>query len=134
VSQKKLTVGQRTSDFITNTVRSWYFVIFQIAFISFWAIINGVKFNHIYWDPYPFDMLKLILTVEASFVGSMILMSQNRKSELDRRIVFHDYMVNWAAKKEIDQILPIIKADHDKMAEVVDLLKKENRNLDKTDS
>ena len=86
--------------------------------------------NH--FDPYPFDGLKLILTIEASFMGSMILMNQYRQSSIDRNLTYKDFLVNWVAKREVDQILPLVRDDHRKMIEVLELLKKDKLPVDKT--
>lgn len=123
------TLGQRTSDFFTRLVRSWKFVIFQLFFISVWIYINSNGIIH--FDPWPFDGLKLILTIEASFMGSMILMSQNRQSESDRKMFHRDFIVNWLVKREVDKMLPLIRDDHGKMREVLNLLKKNNQEIDK---
>jgi len=103
-----------------------------MTLIIAWIILNtSVKMNH--FDPYPFDGLKLILTIEASFMGSIILMNQYRQSSIDRTLNYKDFLVNWVAKREVDQILPLVKDDHRKMIEVLELLKKERQSVDKTD-
>lgn len=130
VAQKKIaTIGQRGTDLFSSIIRSWKFVLFQLTFISLWILLNGTRLVHL--DPYPFDMLKLILTVEISFIGSIILMSQNRQAAIDRRIVYQDYIINYQMKKEVDQILPLVRKDHANMGEVLDILKKEKAHLDK---
>jgi len=127
----KSTLGERTSDFFSKLVRSWGFVIFQMIMIVAWIILNtSLKMNH--FDPYPFDGLKLILTIEASFMGSMILMNQYRQSSIDRNLTYKDFLVNWVAKREVDQILPLVRDDHRKMIEVLELLKKDKLPVDKT--
>lgn len=123
MNQTKLSIGHRTSDFCAKIVRSWSFVMVQMAFIAVWIIINQARlFN---FDPAPFDLLRLVLTIESSFIGSILLMSQSRQSTIDRKMSFNDYIINWAAKKELDQMLPLIKADHSKMEEVLVILKRE---------
>lgn len=113
-----LTIGHRTSDFFAKLVRSWRFVLFQLTLITFWIILNKTK-TYV-WDPYPFDMLKLILTIEASFMGSMILMSQNGQSEKDRQIIYDDYVIDQKIRRDqkidrekIDQVLEILKSNMD---------------------
>lgn len=109
-SRSKLTASQRTSDACAKLLRSWRFVIAQLLFIGIWIALNGFHITH--FDPAPFDILKLILIIESSFMGSMLLMSQNRQSNIDRKIAFQDYAINWGSKKELDQILGILKAEH----------------------
>lgn len=124
MTQIKSTTGQRVSDFFAKLIRSWLFVLCQIIFITIWIIANS--FHIIHFDPWPFDGLKLILTIEASFFGSMILMSQNRISNIDRNIAYQDFIVDRETKKEVSQMLPMVQEDHIKMNEVLDLLKKDN--------
>lgn len=100
-----------------------------MVFIIVWIGINSVHLIH--FDPWPFDGLKLILTIEASFMGSMILMSQNRQAEVDRKMVYKDFIINWVAKKEIEKILPLVKDDHSRMLEVLELLKKDKPPVDR---
>lgn len=126
----KSTMGERTSDFFSKLVRSWGFVLFQVFAIAVWIMLNTTK---IHLDPYPFEGLKLALIIEASFMGSMILMNQYRQSSIDRRITYKDFLINWVAKKEVDKILPLVKDDHRNMIEVLELLRKEKLPVDKTD-
>jgi CRP/FNR family transcriptional regulator, cyclic AMP receptor protein len=117
----KITPSQRASDFFTKLFRSWNFVSSQAVFIAVWIILNTSKFS---FDPYPFDLLKLVLLIEILFMGSIMLMNQNRQSGIDRKISFHDYAINYAAKKELEKMLPLVRDDHTLMAEALDILKK----------
>lgn len=116
----QITPAQRTSDFFVKLFRSWKFVISQVVFIAVWMVFNTGRFT---FDPYPFDLLKLILLIEILFMGSIMLMNQNRQSGIDRKISFHDYAINYAAKRELEKMLPLIQDDHVLMAEVLDILK-----------
>jgi uncharacterized membrane protein len=103
ISNNTISIGQKFSDFFARLVRSWKFVILQLVFIFFWIFINvNQLFYH--WDKYPFDILKLILTIEASFSASMILMSQNRQSEIDRKVLYMEYDMDKNIKKNIKKI------------------------------
>lgn len=96
-------LGQKISDGVAKAVRSWSFVICQMTFILLWIYIN--RHGSIYlWDKYPFDMLKLILTIEASFTASMILMQQNRQAKRDREILYQDHAIQLHIQQEFDKI------------------------------
>ena len=56
--------------------------------------------NH--WDPYPFILLNLVLSFQAAYAAPIIMMSQNRQSEIDRRHAEHDYRINVKAELEIE--------------------------------
>lgn len=96
-----LSFGDRTSDFIASLVRSWKFIIFQFTFIFIWILVN----SFFGFDKYPFDLLKLILTIEASFIGSIILMTQNKRADQDRRILWANYIIELQIEKDLKKII-----------------------------
>lgn len=101
--KKPLTNGQKIADFFARLVRSWKFVVFQLFFIFAWMYLNTSNLCY-HWDKYPFDVLKLILTIEASFTASMVLMSQSRQSDMDRKILYMEYLMERKIKKNIKKI------------------------------
>lgn len=128
-SRAKLTLGQRVSDFCARLFRSWGFIVCQLIFIAIWIILNASHITH--FDNPSYDILKLILVIESSFMGSMILMSHHRQSNMDRKLSYQDYVINWGSKKELDQILPLIKEDHAKILQVLEALQKNDPSIDK---
>jgi len=96
--------GQRVADAIANTVGSWRFIIFQSIFLICWILFNttAVIFN---WDPYPFILMNLLLSTEGAYTASMIIMSQNRQTMMDRELAKRDFWVNSKAKSEIEAVL-----------------------------
>ncbi len=97
---KTAKLGDRIADTVALTVGSWRFIIIQSALLSAWIILNvtGV----IDWDPYPFILLNLMLSFQAAYTAPIIMMSQNRQAEIDRREAEHDYAVNVKAELEIE--------------------------------
>ncbi len=61
------------------------------------------------WDKYPYDMLKLILTIEASFTASMILMNQNRNTDKDRKILYEDHAMQLHMEEEIKKLEELLR-------------------------
>jgi uncharacterized membrane protein len=89
------------ADWVAATVGSWRFVIVQSVLLGTWIILNMMAIiNH--WDPYPFILLNLILSFQAAYAAPIIMMSQNRQSEVDRRHAEHDYRINVKAELEIE--------------------------------
>ena len=80
--EKQLTFGQRTSDRVANIVGSWSFIIVQSIFLSLWIILNVAAVIH-HWDPYPFILMNLVLSMQAAYTAPIIMMSQNRQAERD---------------------------------------------------
>jgi len=92
---------------VAATVGSWRFIIIQNALLSLWITLNVVAwFQH--WDPYPFILLNLALSFQAAYSAPIIMMAQNRQSDLDRADVRQDCEVNLKAEIEIELL-------HDKL-------------------
>jgi len=98
---KKPNIGEQVSDFIANLVKTWKFVIIHCVLIVIWIIIN--TFTPFKWDPFPFQMLKLILTIEGFFTASMLLMSNSRQASKDRRVFYQDFIIDIIIKREVKE-------------------------------
>ena len=96
-----LSVGQRVSDAVARTVGSWRFIIIQSVLLSIWMFLNVAAWIQ-EWDPYPFILLNLVLSFQAAYTAPVIMMSQNRQSNIDREAAQHDYDVNLKAELEIE--------------------------------
>src|SRR6187549_3059407 len=96
-----LLFGGRVSDRVAAVVGSWRFVIIQSVVMVIWLALNIVAWTE-HWDPYPFILLNLVLSFQAAYTAPIILMSQNRQSEIDRRHAEHDYRINVKAELEIE--------------------------------
>lgn len=93
--------GQRIADRVTAVVGSWRFIVIQTVLLVIWISLNVVAaISH--WDPYPFILLNLILSFQAAYTAPIIMMSQNRQSEVDRINAANDYRVNVKAELEIE--------------------------------
>ena len=97
------TFGQRAADAVARFGGSWAFIMLFAATLVAWVVLNSmilVNYNKAF-DPYPYILLNLFLSMLASIQAPIILMSQNRQSELDRLNAEHDYEVNLKAELEI---------------------------------
>src|SRR4029450_8925392 len=96
-----LTRGAVLADWVAETVGSWRFIIIQSVLLGIWITLNMMAFiNH--WDPYPFILLNLVLSFQAAYAAPIIMMSQNRQTEIDRRHAEHDRRINVKAELEIE--------------------------------
>jgi uncharacterized membrane protein len=87
--------------------------------LAIWIALNAVAFiKHL--DPYPFILLNWVLSFQAAYTAPIIMMSQNRQSEIDRRHALHDYRINVKAELEIELLLNKIEALREQ--EIVQLL------------
>ncbi len=96
-------LGQRAADAVAKFGGSWTFIgLFAITLIC-WVVLNSfllVNYDKSF-DPYPYILLNLFLSMLASIQAPIILMSQNRQGEKDRLNADHDYEVNLKAELEI---------------------------------
>lgn len=80
---------------------SWAFIISFFVFCFSWMLINILNLSLTTFDPYPFILLNLILSCVAAIQAPIILMSQNRKEQKDRKRAEYDYKINLKAELEI---------------------------------
>ena len=98
---QQLTVGQRVADQVAVTMGSWSFIIIQSAVLMVWIVLNVTAYIE-RWDPYPFILLNLVLSFQAAYAAPVIMMSQNRQQDIDRREAASDYRINVKAELEIE--------------------------------
>ena len=117
-SKDELTMGQKIADGVAATMGSWNFIIIQSVILLFWVILNVVAFAE-HWDPYPFILLNLALSFQAAYAAPIIMMSQNRQADIDRKAAENDYKINIKAELEIELLHQ--KLDNLREQEVVTL-------------
>ena len=120
ITPSKLNLGQKAADGIAKWGGSWIFVLSLIAILIIWMIFNTALILLGVWDPYPFILLNLVLSCLAAFQAPIILMSQNRSAERDRRRSEYDYAINRKAEREIEDIQRDLE-------EIKKLIKKRNK-------
>lgn len=99
----KSTFGQRAADAVAKFGGSWTFITLFATVMIVWIGLNSfilVSQNKAF-DPYPYILLNLVLSMLAAIQAPVILMSQNRQAEKDRMNAEHDYEVNLKAELEI---------------------------------
>ncbi|MDO9315749.1 MAG: DUF1003 domain-containing protein [Burkholderiaceae bacterium] len=96
-------LGQRAADAVASFGGSWTFVGLFAMTMLVWVGINALLliYRGATFDPYPYILLNLFLSMLAAIQAPIILMSQNRQAEKDRATVEHDYEVNLKAELEI---------------------------------
>lgn len=109
ICDEHLTFKQKAADWVARTVGSWNFIIWQTIIFGTWAVLNIAGWFH-HWDPYPFVLMNLVLSLQAAYAASIIMISQNRESERDRLRMCHNCMVNEKAEEEIRIVLEHLEA------------------------
>ena len=129
----QMTFGQRIADKVASFGGSWTFILTFLGLLLVWIAINTFILSQPkIFDPYPYILLNLFLSMLAALQAPVIMMSQNRQAAKDRMEATHDYEVNLKAELEIlelhrkmdglreEQWLQLISLQN----EQIDLLKK----------
>jgi uncharacterized membrane protein len=102
--RERLTPSQIAADRVAAVVGSWKFILIQSAVLAVWAALNVVTVVR-HWDPYPFILMNLVLSLQAAYTAPVIMMSQNRQAARDRVDAHNDYATNIRAEKGIRVVL-----------------------------
>lgn len=135
-----LSRGQTISDKVASFGGSWKFIISFSILLFVWILFNTYSPRRDEFDPYPFILMNLVLSAIAALQAPIIMMSQNRKEERDRKRSENDYLINLKAELEvrslhqkIDLLLEEqIKILFDSQAKQLDLLKSIENELKKS--
>lgn len=112
--------GRRLADQVASFGGSWTFLIVFAVLIAAWVGLNTAMLGQAF-DPYPYILLNLFLSLLASIQAPVILMSQNRQAAKDRLAAAHDYEVNLKAEIEIMALHE--KLDEIRAKDIAELLK-----------
>ncbi len=96
-----LSKGQVISDKVANFGGSWAFIISFFIVLLIWIAYNSIALTNFIFDPYPFILMNLILSCIAALQAPIIMMSQNRQEEKDRKRSENDYLINLKSELEI---------------------------------
>ena len=121
--KEKYTLGQRAADKIAKFAGSWAFIFSFTGVLILWMIVNAVLAAEAF-DPYPFILLNLVLSCVAAIQAPLIMMSQNRQEEKDRRRAENDYKVNLKTEIMIEDIFDKVTEILKKQAETEKLLRR----------
>lgn len=108
--EEATTVGDRIADHTSAFVGSWVFIIGFVGFMLLWMSFNLVTTSLATFDPYPFILLNLLLSMIAALQAPLIMMSQRRQEAKDRLRSQNDYQINLKAELEIRHLHE--KVDH----------------------
>jgi uncharacterized membrane protein len=123
VIEEQTTYGQRIADEVARFGGSWTFIIIFGIILVVYSAVNVVLGNKA-WDPYPFILLNLFLSMLASVQAPVIMMSQNRQDAKDRLRSELDFDVNRRAEAEIQSISHKLNLVTDKIDDLEDALRK----------
>jgi len=123
IIEEDMTFGERIADAVASFGGSWTFIIaFSVAICVYTAL--NIALGRSAWDPYPFILLNLFLSMLAAIQAPVIMMSQNRQDTKDRLRGELDYDVNRRAESEIQGLARKLNLLGEKIGDVEDLLRK----------
>jgi uncharacterized membrane protein len=115
IAASQRTTEERLADAITEFSGRMYFVYFHIVWFGIWILMNMGYFGIQPFDPYPFGLLTMIVSLEAIFLATFVLISQNRLSaEADRRADL-DLQIGLLTEYELTRVINMLDAIQDKM-------------------
>lgn len=125
--KEKYTLGQRAADVIAKFAGSWAFIFSFTGVLVLWMIVNTLLVAKAF-NPYPFILLNLVLSCLAAIQAPLIMMSQNRQEEKDRRRAEDDYKVNLKTEIMIEDLYDKVNAILAKQSALEKQLQTEDKN------
>jgi CRP/FNR family transcriptional regulator, cyclic AMP receptor protein len=122
IIEEEATLGERIADAVASFGGSWKFIIMFGLFIVVYTALNATL-RRAAWDPYPFILLNLFLSMLAAIQAPVIMMSQNRQDKKDRLRGDLDYDVNRRAHSEILGLAHKLNLLGDRLGDIEDLLR-----------
>ncbi len=113
--QESLTLGQRIADAVAHFVGSWTFLVIHAIWFALWI---GFRV-----EAFPYGFLTMIVSLEAIFLSTFIMISQNREGERDRHHAEEDYRTNIEAKEEIEKLqTDLSRIENEKLNKILEIL------------
>ncbi len=109
VHHEDRTLGERVADHAAATIGSWTFLIVQSALLAIWISVNAWAVFVAHWDPYPFILLNLLLSVQAAYAAPVLMLAGVRQSKKDRLTLEHAALEADTSSEAIDRILKNIR-------------------------
>jgi CRP/FNR family transcriptional regulator, cyclic AMP receptor protein len=123
--EQQYTFGQRVADRVATFGGSWTFIFIYSAFLVAWMLVNTFLLAHLgrgengaQFDPYPYILLNLMLSMTAAMQAPIIMMSQNRAAEKDRLAAEQDFKVNLKSELMLEELIRKQRARDTQMDEL----------------
>jgi len=119
-------LGARVADQLAAAMGSWPFIIIQTVLLLLWVAINVWLIFGLHWDPYPFILLNLVLSLQATYAGPIVLLAGNRQSQKDRITLEHAADEADMGEEHITRILIEIKKNTELTLQILQELEAES--------
>ena len=111
----KRSLQERIANVITDFSGTMAFVYFHIAWFAAWILLNTGQFGVQPFDPFPYGLLTMIVSLEAIFLSTFVLISQNQMSRESENRAELDLQINLLTERELTRVLVMLDAIQDKM-------------------
>ncbi|MBT2568726.1 DUF1003 domain-containing protein [Arthrobacter sp. ISL-85] len=102
-----LSRGDKAADALRNGMGSWPFVGIFVGFMALWAAVNSFALANNAWDPYPYILLNLFLSMLAGLQGAILLIAAKRQDAIASAMAQHDYETDVRAAAQIEMLMNI---------------------------
>jgi uncharacterized membrane protein len=127
-ADRKMGAAQRMAEDFARLIGSWTFIVMQAALTVVWLVLNILSFTN-HWDPYPFQLLNLALSLEAALWVSITLMALNRLADRDRLRAQHDYEVDVKSEDELKMLMTHLEVQDEVLLQILQRLDRTDREL-----
>ncbi|HLA12421.1 MAG TPA: DUF1003 domain-containing protein [Pyrinomonadaceae bacterium] len=128
--EERSTLGERVADKVATFGGSWTFILIYLTFLFAWVIMNSLVLYHYgtvdggkQFDPYPYILLNLMLSMTAALQAPIIMMSQNRAAEKDRLAAEQDFRVNLKSEVMLEALTRKARERDDQIERLTEMLK-----------
>lgn len=118
------TFGERLADRLSSGMGSWTFLFAQTIFMALWVLLNTYGLFVAHWDIYPFILLNLVLSLQATYAGPIVLLAGNRQSAKDRLTLEHAATEAEVGGAAVSRILDEIRENTRLTLEILEDLEK----------
>jgi uncharacterized membrane protein len=113
--ESRRSFGDQVADTVANFVGSWPFILLHVLWFSVWILVPI--------EPFPYGLLTMTVSLEAIFLTTLIMMSENRQADRDRTQAEADYETNVKAKEEIEELQTrLARIEDEKLDKIIRLL------------
>ena len=112
---RERSVSQRIADVVTSFSGTMIFVYIHIIWFSVWILLNSGLLGMEPFDPFPYGLLTMIVSLEAIFLSTFVLISQNRMGELSEQRADLDLHIDLLTEYELTRVLQMLRAIQEKM-------------------
>jgi uncharacterized membrane protein len=136
--EERATIGQRIADRVASFGGSWTFIMIYVGFLVCWMAFNTFVLVHYgrgdqgaQFDPYPYILLNLMLSMTAALQAPIIMMSQNRAAEKDRLAAEQDFQVNLKSELMLEELMRKSRGRDDQIEKIAVTVKEISARSDK---